>query len=660
MTPAGDELRFDWRRGGAAAGALVAALILVLMVVLVAWSNDARDDALRDERHAYDVALMARSVDTSISRAEAALGRFVLDEEVQTSGSIYYSNWRLAGYQIQQLERLVRQNPDQRRRVSELRTLFDQRGAEFALAARAAASKSGQNGPAYFFQAGGSETGKSLAKKLDEIAASERQALRQRISDTQFFSAEADRLTDYLSWLGIIVGLGAIFLGIVAFTAIRQFAYARRLAETETERAEVLEMAVRERTQELWETNQALKAEAEERQAAEAQLRQVQKMEAVGQLTGGIAHDFNNMLAVVVGGVDLARRRLNGPKREVLNHLNNAMEGATRAAALTRRLLSFARSEPLLPERVDSSKLVSGMSDLLDRTLGERISVNSDLDEEAWPIYVDPHQLENAIVNLAVNARDAMEGTGLLRISTKNVTLKANEVGDIRAGEYLQIAVTDTGCGMTSEVMERAFEPFFTTKPVGKGTGLGLSQIFGFAHQSGGEVGIESRVGKGTTVSIYLPRTHVMESTVRMHPAAQRQAEVHVAGARILLVEDDPRVRSSTVEALEDLDYEPIACSSGAEAIELFTGQAFDLVISDVIMPEMTGPELIKHLKGMREDFAVLFVTGYVGEGESEDLRGYELLRKPFTVGALAAAVGAALARMPSEPRPSSRASAAR
>jgi signal transduction histidine kinase len=215
-------------------------------------------------------------------------------------------------------------------------------------------------------------------------------------------------------------------------------------------------------------------------------------MEAVGQLTGGIAHDFNNMLAVVVGGIDLARRRLNGPRREVMTHLTNAMEGATRAAALTRRLLSFARSEPLLPERVESAALVGGMSDLLDRTLGERIQVEIDLAPDTWPIYVDPHQLENAIVNLAVNARDAMDGTGLMRISTANVRLQANEVGDVQPGEYVRISVTDTGCGMSPEVLERAFEPFFTTKPVGKGTGLGLSQIFGFAHQSGGEVGIDS------------------------------------------------------------------------------------------------------------------------------------------------------------------------
>src|SRR5690349_21630037 len=213
---------------------------------------------------------------------------------------------------------------------------------------------------------------------------------------------------------------------------------------------------------------------------------------------------------------------------------------------------------------------------------------------------------------------------------------------------------------MAPDVIERAFEPFFTTKPVGKGTGLGLSQIFGFAHQSGGEVGIESEVGKGTTVSIFLPRTEAA-AAVRIHPAVQRRADsdAHVAGARILLVEDDPRVRTATVDALEDLDYEPIACGSGAEAIELFKSNDFNLVITDVIMPEMTGPELIRHLKATHDgDFSVLFVTGYVGEGESDDLRSHELLRKPFTVGALASAVSAALSRAASEPPRSSAAAA--
>ena len=656
----GDQVRFDWRRGGAAAMGLVLALVLLVSVSLVKFANDAREQALTAERHAYDVALVVRNVSSNVARAQAALARFVLDEDVKVSGNIYSSDWQLAGFQIRQLKDLMRNSPEQQRRVDELQALYNQRGGELALAARAALAKQGDAGISYYYQAATKGSGDALDAKLNEITTSERAALRNRIEQSQFFSAQADQFTTYLSWLGIIVGIGAIALGVIAVAALRQNAQARRDVENEAERAELLEQAVRERTQELWEANQALKAEAFEREAAEAQLRQVQKMEAVGQLTGGIAHDFNNMLAVVVGGIDLALRRLNGPRREVMTHLNNAMEGATRAAALTRRLLSFARSEPLLPERVDSKELIGGMSDLLDRTLGERIRVQVRIAADTWPIYVDPHQLENAIVNLAVNARDAMDGQGVMRVAAANVKLAANEVGDIRPGEYVKISVSDTGCGMTPEVLEHAFEPFFTTKPVGKGTGLGLSQIFGFAHQSGGEVGIESELGKGTTVSIFLPRTEAAAS-VRMHPAVQRAAEseAHVAGARILLVEDDPRVRTATVDALEDLDYSPVACDSGAEAIDLFQRQEFDLVITDVIMPEMTGPELIRHLKSTHDrDFAVLFVTGYVGEGESDDLRSHELLRKPFTVSALASSVAAALTRDASEPPRTSRASA--
>ncbi|WP_114227066.1 response regulator [Sphingomonas ginsengisoli (ex An et al. 2013)] len=642
MTPEGNG--FDWRRGGVAAGALIATLILLGMVLLVTLANQARDFALAGERHAYDVTLLVRSLDATLSRSEAALGRFVLDEDTspQGTGAIYADQWRLAGYQLDQLHGLVKRDPEQRIRVTELEALYNERGLELGAAAKAASAKQEQGGVPLYYAASRSATGPELRAKLAEIASAERGVLRASMRQTQIFSGRADRLTDYLSWLGIFGGIMAITLGLLALQTWRENLRARREADT-------LEEAVALRTVELSEAYQALKAEAEEREAAEAQLRQVQKMEAVGQLTGGIAHDFNNMLAVVVGGLDLARRRLNGPRSEVQLHLTNAMEGATRAAALTRRLLSFARAEPLLPARVEAGDLVGGMSDLLDRTLGERIRVKVDAAADGWPVFVDPHQLENAILNLAVNGRDAMDGVGDLTISTRNVALAAGEVGELDAGDYVRFAVTDTGCGMTPEVIERAFEPFFTTKEVGKGTGLGLSQIFGFAHQSGGEVTIDSVVGVGTTVALLLPRAAGASAEVRMHPAMNQRdsADPSVPGARILLVEDDPRVRAATVGALEDLDYQPVACDSGAEAIRLFESQPFDLVISDVIMPEMTGPELVRELKARRPQTAILFVTGYVGEGESEDLVGYELLRKPFTVSGLAQAVVTALGRNP-------------
>src|SRR5215210_3995966 len=443
----GEEIRFDWRRGGAAAAGLAAALVLVVMVILVKFANDAREHALSAERHSYDVALVVRNVSSNMSRAEAALARFVLDEDQSTSGAIYSSDWDLAGYQIQQLRKLIRGDAAQELRVAELQNLYRTRGDELALAARAAIARKDQSGISYFYQAGQSGTGTKLDNKLNEIIASERLSLRNRIEQSQIFSAQADRFTDYLSWLGIIVGVGAVFLGVVAVQALRQIAASRRQAENEAERAEVLELAVRDRTQELWEANQALKQEAAEREAAEAQLRQVQKMEAVGQLTGGIAHDFNNMLAVVVGGLDLARRKLTGPRREVEFHLDNAMEGATRAAALTRRLLAFARAEPLLPVAVAPAGLVEGMLDLVDRSIGERITVRTRFPDEPWNVCVDTNQLENAILNLAVNARDAMDGEGQLAISVENVTVEAGRVGAMDAGEYVRISVSDTGSG---------------------------------------------------------------------------------------------------------------------------------------------------------------------------------------------------------------------
>ncbi|MCJ7420809.1 ATP-binding protein [Sphingomicrobium astaxanthinifaciens] len=646
MTGGDQQRTADWRRAGAAIIGLLAMLALLGTIWLVSSSSQMRDAAMERERSAYDVTLLTRTLDASMSRSEAALGRFVLDEETE-SGNLYYNNWRLARQQLNELYRLTRDRPEQRQRVETLVNLFNIREEELSAAARAAAAKRREGGISLYYAAGRSDTGPLMRRQLQEIAQAEREALEESIDRTQLFAARANRLNDYLIWLGAISGLIALFLGALSFEVLRQYALTRKEAEQESERAYALEEAVAERTAELSAANEALRAEAEEREAAEARLRQAQKMEAVGQLTGGIAHDFNNMLAVVVGGLDLARRHIDGPRRDLMSHLGNAMEGATRAAALTRRLLSFARAEPLLPERVEAKQMIGSMRELLDRTLGEQISITYAIAEDAWPVFVDAHQFENALLNLALNARDAMAGEGQLEIRADNVTLAAGEVGDIRAGDYLRVAVRDTGKGMSDEVRERAFEPFFTTKDVGKGTGLGLSQIFGFAHQSGGEIGIDTEVGKGTTVAIYLPRTDVAATAQPVAPlaAAQEEDGIVCANARILVVEDDPRVRTATVGALEDLGYDPVSCSSGAEALSLFAPGRFDLVISDVIMPEMTGTELVRHLTAAEPGLAVLFVTGYVGDDESDELADHELLRKPFTVGALSKAVAEALRR---------------
>jgi signal transduction histidine kinase/CheY-like chemotaxis protein len=659
---AGEGLSRSWRGALASAGAVLATLLLIALMVLVSQSNRARDEALASERHSYDVMLLTRTVDGTIARAEAALGRYVLDEEPQT-GSLYYAEWRLAERQIGELQRLVRGVPEQTTRVRELRSLYEARGRELVGGAAAARAKRGSGGIALFYQAGKTPTGPALSAKLAEIASFEREDLRARMATTRVSGNRADQLTEWFGWLAVLIGIGAVILGYLAFRAVSERLDAVREANSEATRAQRLEEAVRERTRELSDANARLQAEAAERAAAEAQLRQVQKMEAVGQLTGGIAHDFNNMLAVVVGGLDLARRRLRGPKREVEFHLDNAMEGATRAAALTRRLLAFARAEPLLPVGLAPAELIEGMLDLIDRSIGERITVRTRFPPETWPVRVDPNQLENAVLNMAVNARDAMDGQGQLEIAVENVRLAPGEVAELGAGDYVRISLSDTGAGIAPEHLERVFEPFFTTKPVGKGTGLGLSQIFGFARQSGGDVLLASTVGVGTTVSLYLPRSEgaAVAQESRALPGGT-DPPAPPAGTGILVVEDDPRVSRATVGSLEELGYRPVACASGAQALDFLAREngAIELVVTDVMMPEMTGPELVRELGRLYPWIAVLFVTGYVGEaGEAEDLSGYDMLRKPFTVSALAAAVAAALARKASELPPASAAAAA-
>jgi signal transduction histidine kinase/ActR/RegA family two-component response regulator len=637
----------SWRGRWASAVALIAAIGLVVLLGLVTTARQDRDAALKLERNTYEAMQLARSVDLSIARAEAAMGRYVLDAN-QQSASQYYQEWRLAARQIAQLRALPLDEP-QLQRVDELRRLFNLRGQELSVAAAASKRRDGLTGIGLFYRAAQSPTLPQLTAQLEAIVRAGRQTLQERVTGTEVVAEQTDRLTRWLGWLALLISAMAIALSYWAYRAFNEGRIARSEADSEAERADELEHAVIDRTRELSEALERLRSESFEREAAEEKLRQIQKMEAVGALTGGIAHDFNNMLAVVVGGLDLARRKLKRAPREADQHLENAMEGATRAAALTRRLLAFARSEPLLPEAIAPAALVQGMLELIDRTIGERIRVHTTTAREDWPVWADPTGLENAVLNLCVNARDAMPEGGDLRIEVDNVTLAAAEVGALEAGEYVRIIVTDTGAGIAPEHLERVFEPFFTTKPVGKGTGLGLSQIFGFARQSGGDVTIGSEIGRGTHVAIYLPRARdVAERPAGSIARSQQEAEAeqrHGGAARILVVEDDPRVSRSTVNALAELGHEPVAVASGRAALDrLAEDPGFHLMITDVVMPEMTGIELAQEVAARHPAIRILFVTGYVGEaGSVDELFGAELLRKPFTVAQLATAVEQAL-----------------
>ena len=400
---------------------------------------------------------------------------------------------------------------------------------------------------------------------------------------------------------------------------------------------------------ELRDLNATLERRVEERTAelsrAEEALRQAHKMEAVGQLTGGIAHDFNNMLSVVLGSLDLLDRRLPAEDARAKRYVDAAAEGARRAAALTQRLLAFSRQQPLQPEAVDVNRLVAGMSDLLRHSLGGSVKLESVLAGGLWPVHADPNQLENIILNLGINARDAMPEGGRVTIETHNAHLDdryvAGEPG-ISAGQYVMIAVTDAGVGMTPDVIAKAFDPFFTTKGVGKGTGLGLSQVYGFVKQSGGHVKIYSEVGQGTTVKLYLPRLagHEPGTGSRAQAAGLPRGE---SRELILVVEDERAVRAFTVEALGDLGYRVLQADGAAAALRLLEEHAdVTLLFTDVVMPEVNGAKLAEAARALRPGLKVLFTTGYtrnavVHNGVVDP--GVALIGKPFTIEALAAKV---------------------
>ncbi len=433
------------------------------------------------------------------------------------------------------------------------------------------------------------------------------------------------------------------FIRITIFNATDRRRYeselleARRLADRMSEELRILNAGLEARIVE----------EVEVRLKAEDALRQAQKMETLGQLTGGIAHDFNNMLAGVIGALNIIQRRLQRGDTSVDKFIDGALDSAYRAASLTQRLLAFSRQQPLAPIPLDVNKMAAGMTELLARTLGETIEVETVLGAGLWTAKADPSELENAILNMSVNARDAMPEGGKLTIETSNAYVdetyaRANTMAE---GQYVLIAVSDTGSGMAPEVLEKAFDPFFTTKGVGKGTGLGLSQVFGFARQSGGHVKIYSELGHGTTVKIYLPRQ--IGPSTQAAPGRPDAGAVPEGSEMVLVVEDDDRVRANSVEALRELGYRPVAAANGAEALALLGQHAeIALVFTDVVMPEMTGRQLVDRALAIRPDVKVLYTTGYtrnaiVHNGVLDS--GTQFLQKPYSIQQLARKVRAVL-----------------
>jgi PAS domain S-box-containing protein len=392
-------------------------------------------------------------------------------------------------------------------------------------------------------------------------------------------------------------------------------------------------------TRDITDAMEAQKALAEAREA----LMQSQKMEAVGQLTGGLAHDFNNLLAGIMGNIQLAKTRIAQGKAENIDRYLTAAEGASkRAAALTHRLLAFSRRQTLDPKPTDLNQLVAGMEELINRTVGPEVAVAVMAQEGIWNTIVDPNQLENTLLNLCINARDAMPAGGDLKISADNRVLddRAARARGLAAGEYVSLCVTDTGTGMTEEVRGRAFEPFYTTKPIGVGTGLGLSMVYGFAKQSGGQAEIKSEAGKGTSVCIYLPR-HLGAAESGGEDHAAEALDASGRGEVVLIVDDEPTIRLLIAEVLEELGYTSIEAEDGVAGLEILRANVrIDLLISDVGLPGgINGRQLADAGLSLRPELKVLFITGYA---ETTALRGGDLqagmhvLTKPFDLDTLA------------------------
>jgi signal transduction histidine kinase len=586
-------------------------VLLIASALAAIWLSSRQQSAVSWVGHTLEVENRIHLIRGLITDAESGQRGYLL-----TGQSVYLEPYERAvgriPTEIDALREATEDNPKERQNLDLLRPAIqlklNELGGSIALAhlgrgADAVAVVRTDSGRRYM-----SEVRDILSRMVDE----ENRLLATRAADLGWFTL-ASRMALFFSALLVII---------LAYAAVRDAS--RRLAALEA-------------------ANRQLNEEVMERRSAQTQVRQLQKMEAVGQLTGGIAHDFNNMLAIVIGSLDIARRRLTGAEHaKVALCIDNATEGAERAAALTARLLAFSRQQPLEPKVLDANKLVGGMSEMLRRTLGERVQVETVLAGGLWRVCADPTQIESALVNLAVNARDAMPDGGKLTIETANCELDERYAAahdEVTAGQYVMLSVTDTGTGMPQEVMDRAFEPFYTTKGVGRGTGLGLSQVFGFMKQSNGHMKIYSEMSQGTTIKLYLPR-YIGEEITSGATTARDDIPGGHADEIVLVVEDEVKVRHMTVDALRELGYTVIQAGDGNQALEQLAMQPrIDLLFTDIVMPGMTGRQLADRATEQRPGLKVLYTTGYtrnaiVHNGIVD--YGVAFLAKPFSIVALA------------------------
>ncbi|MBO9582003.1 MAG: CHASE3 domain-containing protein [Sphingobium sp.] len=606
--PGRDEPLVDRRAN--ARQAILAAVVFILLgvsVISAVWVSILQRDATDRVQHTLEVENRLNRLGRIITMAETGQRSFLLTQRLDDLVD-YNRAVQTLPRELGNLDRATMDNAAQRQNVAQLAAAMQVKLDQLAQATRLATSGKRSEALQIVRSGQGSTSSKAISDIIGRMQAVEEGLL-----------AKHRLVADARTNLGYgVLAISSLLVIVLAF--IVRSINSRHISDLE-------------------ERNRALSAVIAQRAQAESQVRQLQKMEAVGQLTGGIAHDFNNMLAIITGSLDLARLRL---KRDdvgaTLKCIDNAQEGAQRAASLTAQLLAFARSQPLEPRIIEPNRLVGSMSELLRRTLGERIEIETVLADGLWRVNADPAQIESALVNLAVNARDAMPDGGKLTIETANSELDdryARTHEDVRPGQYVMLSVTDTGTGMPQDVIDRAFEPFFTTKDVGRGTGLGLSQVFGFVKQSNGHLKIYSELGKGTTVRVYLPR-YVGDAASTELRERDESIMRAVDGEVILVAEDDAEVRAMTVGMLAELGYRVIETGSGAEALAMLEkGGEVTLLFTDIVMPGMTGRELAEKAIAIRPSLKLLYTTGYtrnsiVHNGMVD--QGIAFIQKPFAL----------------------------
>jgi signal transduction histidine kinase/ActR/RegA family two-component response regulator len=605
---------------------LIATLALLLAVIAANYASVGRQDAEQDSaQRSLEVQLRLARVLSLLQDAETGQRGYLLTHK-EAYLRPYSAALPAIDGEIAALRKVMhvsqRETPALDSLVADAHAKLGELGETIALA------RSGQ--PEEALALVGTDQGKAFMERIRDAA--------EKINDQQrtaLAAAQASTLrnTERVRLLTLGALCLSILLGALALRDARK-SYAAAIHANDALQA----------------ANMRLVEEMRQKERVEAQLRQSQKLEAIGQLAGGIAHDFNNMMSVVIGNLNLLKRRAERGDPDFLKFADGAVDGAERAAKLTHRLLAFSRQQPLTPQPVDCNKIAAGMSELLQRTLGDAIRVETVLAGGLWRAFVDASQLENSILNLAVNARDAMPRGGKLTVETANAHLDAayaaQNVG-AEEGQYVLVSVSDTGSGMAPEVAAQAFEPFFTTKGGAKGAGLGLSQVFGFVKQSGGHIKIYTEPGCGTSVKIYLPRYFGGEAIDSGRASVAEPIPTGTSATTVLVVEDEARMRMLTVEAFRDLGYGVLHADGPLPALKIIAEHPeIDLLFTDVVMPDMTGRMLAEEAMKQRPDLKVIYTTGFSRNGVIHGGvldHDVNFLPKPFTVEELARRAAAVL-----------------